>query len=231
MSELIFISNARLSFPHIADPQRMVVEATGKERISYNCELILAPTDPGFAHFIKVVNEMALAKWTDTAAQTMAMIHSDRRKRCFGKGEEKVNGKTFKPYDGYEGHVYITAGRDSMPQIIGPDGSAIDPTNTMACQAIARKMYGGAYINAAIKPWLQDNKHGRAVRCDLVAVQFFADGAAFGEGATDASSMFGATPGAAAQPALGGGHAPGFASLAMPWDTPAAPAGLPSFLQ
>ena len=74
-------------------------------------------------------------------------------------------------------------------------------------------MYGGCRVNAAIKPWLQENKYGRGVRCDLVAIQFANDDKPFGEAATDASGLFGAVGGNA--PA-----APAFA--AMP--------GLPSFL-
>ncbi len=60
------------------------------------------------------------------------------------------------------------------------------------------KMYGGCRVNVAIKPWLQENKHGRGIRADLVAVQFAGDDKAFGEGAVDASGMFGAVAGAAA---------------------------------
>jgi hypothetical protein len=94
----------------------------------------------------------------------------------------------------------------------------------MACQATARKMYGGCYVNAAVKPWLQDNKFGKGVRCDLVAVQFFADGPAFGGGETDASGMFGATPAAAAPPWEA---APAAAMPPAPFA--GAPAALPSF--
>jgi hypothetical protein len=233
MSELIFLSNVRLSFPHLAEPQRQ--QSENGERVSYNAEFIMLPTDPGWASFFKVVNEMAVAKWGTNAAAVLQMVQQDRKKRCYGGGEEKVNQKTFQPYDGYPGHVFITAGRNTMPQIIGADGQAIPPENTMACQAVARKMYGGCYVNAAVKPWLQENKHGRGVRCDLVAVQVFADGTPFGEGAVDASNLFGATP-AAAAPATPGAPAwavPG-APPAMPpvpfGAPPAAPAGLPSFL-
>lgn len=218
MSELIFLSNVRLSFPHLAEPQRQ--QSENGERVSYNCEFILTPDNPGWAQFFKVVNEMALAKWGTNAAAVLQMVQQDRKKRCYGAGEEKVNQKTFQPYDGYPGHVFITAGRNTMPQIIDPQGQAVPPENTMACQAIARKMYGGCYVNAAIKPWLQENKHGRGVRCDLVAIQFFADGQPFGEGAVDASGLFGATP-AAAAPA-----APAAPQWAVP-GAPAAPAGMP----
>lgn len=246
MSELIFLSNVRLSFPHIAEPQRQPKQDGSGERISYNCEFILPPDHPGFAQFYNLVTKMAVEKWADKAGAILQMIQNDRKFRCFGRGEEKINSKTVLPYDGYPGMLYISCGRDKMPQIIKPDGTPVDPMNTMEAQAIARQMYGGCYVNAAVKPWLQENKHGRAVRCDFVAIQFLADGQPFGEGAVDASGLFGATPQAAAgapampgfgaapaAPAWGAPQVPG-APVAMP---PApfpgaapAPAGLPSFL-
>ena len=141
---------------------------------------------------------------------------------------------TFQPYDGYAGHVFITAGRDSQPQMIQADGAPIDPANTMAYQQLARKMYGGCRVNAAVKPWLQENKHGRGIRCDLIAVQFAGDDTPFGEGAVDASNLFGAVAGApAATPGFAPAGMPGFmgqqpAMPAAPF--PGAPAGLPPFM-
>ncbi len=220
MSDIIFLSNVRLSFPHLAEPQRQVNEQTGKERISYNCEFIMAQDHAGFQQFMQKYGALAVEKWKEHANTVMQMIQGDRKTRCYGRGEEKVNKKTFQPYDGYAGHVFITAGRDSQPQMIQADGQPIDPTNTMAYQALARKMYGGCRVNAAVKPWLQDNKHGRGIRCDLIAVQFFKDDTPFGEGAVDASGLFGAVA----------GGAPAFAAVA-PAGMPAAPfGGMPSFL-
>lgn len=218
MSEIVFLSNVRLSFPHLAEPQRQINEATGKERISYNCEFIMPQDHPGFQQFMARYGAMALEKWKEHAQAVMQMINSDRKTRCYGQGSEKINKKTFQPYDGYVGNVFITAGRDSQPQMIQPDGSPIDAGNTMAYQQLARKMYGGCRVNAAVKPWLQENKHGRGVRCDLIAVQFAGDDTPFGEGAVDASGLFGAV----ASPA-----AAGFS--AAPQGVPAA-MGLPPFL-
>lgn len=218
MSDLIFLSNVRLSFPHLAEPQRKVSPETGKERVSYSGDFIMAPDHPGFKQFMAKVNDMALVKWKEHAGTVMSMINADRKLRCYGDGSQKVNSKTFQTYDGYAGQVFITAGRDQPPQIIQPDGTPVDPTNSMAYQALTRNMYGGCRVNVAVKPWLQENKHGRGVRCDLVAVQFAGDDKAFGEGAVDASGMFGAV--AAAAPA-----APSFfgaAPAAMP---------LPPFMQ
>ncbi len=223
MSDIIFLSNVRLSFPHLAEPQKQVNEATGQTRTSYNCEFIMPQDHPGFQQFMKRYGEIALDKWKEHAQAVMGMIQNDRKTRCFGRGEEKVNKKNFQPYDGYAGNVFITAGRDSAPQMIQADGTAVDPANTMAYQALARKMYGGCRVNAAIKPWPQDNKHGRGIRCDLIAVQFAADDTPFGEGTVDASKLFGAV--AAAPAAMG--FAP--AAQAMPAAPFGAPAGLPSF--
>jgi hypothetical protein len=217
MSEIIFLSNVRLSFPHLAEPQKQVNEATGATRISYNAEFIMPQDHPGFQQFMARYGAIALDKWKEHAQAVMQMIQQDRKTRCFGRGEEKVNKKTFQPYDGYAGNIYITAGRDSAPQMIQADGSPVDPSNTMAYQQLARKMYGGCRVNAAIKPWPQDNKHGRGIRCDLIAVQFAADDTPFGEGAVDASNLFGAVAAPAA--------APGFAA------TPAPAMGLPPFMQ
>ena len=222
MSEIIFLSNVRLSFPHLAEPQKQVNEATGAQRISYNAEFIMPQDHAGFQQFMARYGALAVEKWKEHAQTVMGMIQQDRKTRCFGMGNEKINKKTFQPYDGYAGNVFITAGRDTAPQMIQADGQPIDPSNTMAYQQLARKMYGGCRVNAAIKPWPQDNKHGRGIRCDLIAVQFAGDDTAFGEGAVDASNLFGAVAGAPA----------GFGAVALA-GMPAAPfaqPGLPSFL-
>ena len=218
MSDIIFLSNVRLSFPHLAEPQRQINEVTGKERISYNCELIMPQDHAGFAQFMTRYGAMMLEKWKEHAQTLMGMIQNDRKLRCYGRGEEKINKKTFQPYDGYAGSVFITAGRDTPPQMIQADGSPIDPSNTMAYQQLARKLYGGCRVNAAIKPWLQDNKHGRGIRCDLIAVQFAGDDVAFSEGSVDVSGMFGAVAGA---PANFGGSNPYPAMPAAPFAAPA----------
>jgi hypothetical protein len=218
MSEVIFLSSVRLSFPHIVEPQRKVNEQTGKERISYNCEFIMPKDHAGLAQFMQRYGVMASEKWKEHANTVMAMIQQDRKSRCFGLGEEKINKKTFQPYDGYAGMAFISAGRDTPPQIIQADGTPVDPANTMAYQQLTRKMYGGCRVNAAVKPWLQENSHGRAIRCDLIALQFAADDTPFGEGAVDASSMFGAVAAPAGMP---GFAAPAAAPAAM---------GLPPFM-
>mgnify|MGYP003652239883 CR=1 FL=1 len=218
MSEIVFLSNVRLSFPHLAEPQKQINEQTGKERISYNCEFIMPQDHAGFQQFMARYGALALEKWKEHAQTVMGMIQNDRKTRCFGRGEEKINKKTFQPYDGYAGHVFITAGRDTAPQMIQADGQPIDPSNTMAYQQLARKMYGGCRVNVVVKPWCwENNKGGNGVSNDFIAIQFLADDAPFGEGAADASDLMGATPAAQAAPAGLPWGMPGAAPTAPDW--------------
>lgn len=215
-SNVIFLSNVRLSFPHLTEPQKTVNEATGQTRVSFNTEFIMPESHPSFAQFWAMYQKLMTETFAENAPVVMNMIAADRKLRCYGRGEEKVNKKTFTPYDGYAGNVYLTAGSDRQPQVIQADGNPVDPTNTMAYQALTRAMYGGCKVNAAVKPWVQKNKHGNGIRCDLVAVQFAGDDTPFGEGGTpDVKGLFGAV----AQTSVGAG-------MFSP-----APATLPSFFK
>lgn len=233
MSEIIYLSDVRLSFPHIAEPQKQINESTGKERISYNAEFIMPQEHPGWQQFMALYGKMMADQFKAHAGTVMQMIQSDRKLRGFGMGQEKVNKKTFVPYDGYVGNVFITAGSERPPQVIQPDGNPVDPMNTMAYMQLARKLYGGCRVNAAVKPWVQQNKHGNGFRCDLIAVQFLRDDIAFGEGAVDVTGMFGQVA-APTGPTASGAPAPMFGAPAVqmpavPFGAPVAP-GLPSFL-
>ncbi len=214
---MIFVSNARLSFPWIVDPQVKKNDA-GLENRSYNCDLIMSEQDPAYQKFMQTYAAMATEKWKQNAPAAMQMIHADRKTRCYGSGAERVNKKTFQPYDGYVGNVYISARSARQPQIIRADGTPVDPSNTMELRSVASKLYGGCYVNAVIKPWLQENSNGLGVRCDLIAIQFAKDGDAFGAGAADVTGFF--QPVAQAAPAF----APQFPGAAP------APA-FPAFLQ
>jgi len=207
-AEILYISNARLSFPHLIEPQTQI-NAKGDKRVTWSADLIVPPDHQSLQQFMLAVQKVATDKWKEHANAVLQMVQGDRKNRCFGSGNEKVDKKTFQPYAGYNGHMYITAISTRMPQIIGADGKVIDPANSMAVQAAARRLYGGCRVNAAVQPWAQDNTHGRAIRCELIAVQFAGDDEPFGESVPDASGMFGAVQG----PATHTPQAPGIPGL------------------
>ena len=199
MSEIIMLTNTRLSFPQLVEA-RAYQEGQAKK---FSADLILDPAGEDWKKVMHSVMQSAQEKWGDNAQAVLQMCQADRKLRAFGNGAEKVDKKTFKPYEGYEGAVYVSANNANPPQMIESNGKSVDPTNTMAYQALARKMYGGCYVNAAIKFWIQDNKYGRGIRCELIALQFAKDGEPFGDSVPDASSLFGAVaaPAGGATPA------------------------------
>ena len=199
MSEMIMLTNTRLSFTQLVEA-RAYQEGQAKK---FSADLILDPAGEDWKKVMHSVMQSAQEKWGDNAQAVLQMCQADRKLRAFGNGAEKVDKKTFKPYEGYEGAVYVSANNANPPQMIESNGKSVDPTNTMAYQALARKMYGGCYVNAAIKFWIQDNKYGRGIRCELIALQFAKDGTPFGDAAPDASNLFGAVaaPAGGATPA------------------------------
>jgi len=192
-----YLSNVRLSFPALIEPKAHTKPTAANPNPTkyYSCDALIAPTDPQWQEVWKQIMEVANTKWREHGAAVVEMCNNDRKMRSWGKGEEKINKKTMVPYDGYAGMLYISFNRNEkygIPQMIRANGSAVDPNNTMEYQQLARALYGGCRVNIAGKFWPQDNENGRAIRCDLIAVQFAKDDEAFGEGTQDASTMFGA---------------------------------------
>lgn len=207
MSDVIVLTKVRIAFPHIKEPQ--VSKDSG--RSMYNAVFLVAPDHAGYIQFMQKVGELALAKWKEKTADVMNIINADAKKRCYVDGNTKINQSTFKVYDGYAGNIAISANNKNPPQVFDAQGKQVDPNNTMVYKAESGKIYGGCYVNAVVKPWIQQNDHGVGIRCDLVAIQFAADGESFG-GSTepDVTGVFGA--------------------VSVPAAPVAAPAGLPAFM-
>ena len=230
---LIYFSNVRCSFPNLATP--FISRKFPNTPPMFTIDIIdMDPSGAGVKEFMSSVMSAAQLAFKEHAPAVMQVVQGDKRARCFGMGPEKINEETFKPLEGYGSGFWINAKNKARPQIIRPNGSVAE--NEMEAVDLARKIYGGCYVNVALKPWIRTTNRG--VSCDLVAVQFFKDGPAFGDGASsDASGLFGAVQQAAGPTASGAtmpGFMGGFGAVAAPVPPmPAAPFGaptLPSFL-
>lgn len=202
MANAISFTNVIASFPKLITPESNKDFPNSPKKFAL--DLIITPDNQAFAQFMEEIGKQAVEKWKDKANLVLQSIQADRRLRCFGNGSEKIKKATMLPYEGYAGMRYISASsnEDRPPIIFKPeDGRAIDNLNTMERTTAARKIYGGCHVNVAVRPWLQDNAAGRAVRCELIAVQFCGDGTPFGDMAPDVTGMFGAVAPAAADPA------------------------------
>lgn len=226
MAQIVQLTDVRISFPALTEPELPKGSQPGATP-RYGADFLMDPQGAQFQKVWAAIQAVAVEKWKEHAQTVLGMIQPDRKLRCYGMGTERIDSKTFKPYNGYEGQAYLSASNTDPMQIFDQNGQEVDLRNTMVWKSLAGKIYGGCYVNVAIEIWAQENAHGRGIRAKLLGIQFLRDGEAFGEAAPDISGLFGQVPGAqAASPAgaafpVGGAPAFGAAPVAMP--------GAPSF--
>lgn len=103
-------------------------------------------------------------------------------KVCLRDGSEKEDT------DGYGKDImFLNASNQRKIPVVDKDVTPLDEESG--------KPYAGCYVNASIRLWAQDNKWGKRVNAQLRAVQFVADGEAFGDKATDPNEVFEAVEG------------------------------------
>jgi hypothetical protein len=222
MSEIIFISKARLSFPKLVEPSAF--EAGGA--LKFSCDLLVDPNGKDWQAVFAKAMEVAQLKWKEHVTQVVNMINQERKQRFYGQGSEKVNKKTYQPYDGYAGMMYISCSSDYRPQMVRANGSTAE--SDMEIMNLARKLYGGCYVNTAIKIWAQDNKWGRGLRCECAAIQFDQDGEPFGDnGPVNVDGVFGQA--SQQSSTVAGMDAPGFGAPQQGFPAPGVGAPQPQF--
>lgn len=177
----IWIKRARLSFPALLMAKESVPGAVPK----FSSDFIIDPASPDWGDLMTLVQTVAVEKWADQAPQILQMIANDKRSRCYGEGKEKVKTTDGSIYAGYDGNMYVGGNNASQPQLIGTDAQALPPTANLN-----ELFNGGNYVSAILNIWAQDNQFGKAIRGNLVAVQFLEKGESFGVAPTDATSIF-----------------------------------------
>lgn len=111
-------------------------------------------------------------------------------KYCVHDGSEKE-------FDGYGPDViYISASATLQPPVVDE--------NLQPLTAASGKPYAGCLVNVMLRLWAQDNQFGKRINAQIQAVQFAADGEAFGEKPVDPREVFtAAKPVEEGEPAFG----------------------------
>ncbi|EGP43129.1 ssDNA-binding protein [Achromobacter insuavis] len=106
---------------------------------------------------------------------------------CYWPGKRKS-------YDGFEGNMALAAKRpetDGMPLLLDADKSPLwDGSKGKAMPGKEGRIYSGCYVNASVNIWPQDNKWGRTLRAELLAVQYSKEGDSFGSSSKGDASDF-----------------------------------------
>ena len=212
----IVLNNVRLAFAHLNTPQQPR-DPGGKP--SFGASLLIPNTDAAAIEQVRAVMwQLAQATFGQQAAAVWQELMAGN-KTALRDGALKAS------VDGFAGHhcVSANAAEDRPPVLFD---IYLDPA-TNRPRALTRpqnRIYSGCFANVQIKLWAQNNKFGKRINAELLAVQFAADGPAFGGAATPPDlSMFGGVqepvgqlPTDAAPPAAAGFAPPAAAGFAPP---------------
>lgn len=175
------LQNVRLSFPAIFEAEQF----DNKGPFNYRATFLFPKDSDNHKKLLTAMQEVAKEEWKDKAAGILKNADGDSKLRFC------VDGDT-KNYDGYEGMMAVSAIRGQAkgrPLILDQKPKNADGTdNTLTMED--GKPYAGCFVNATIELWCQDNKYGKTVRAQLLAVQFAKDGDAFGSNSKGSSDDY-----------------------------------------
>ena len=159
----IRIDNVRASYPHIDKPWAK----SEKDRPKFSITGLAAKETHDEAK--KLLVEQINLLLTSSKIGKLAGEHKFLR-----NGDD--SGK-----DEAEGCWIIKASEnpDRRPSVRNQRGNILSPDE------IAEVIYPGCFVNILIRPWPQNNEHGKKINANLIGVQFAGKGERFGEAPID----------------------------------------------
>ena len=174
----VFLKNVRMSFPKLFKKEAATAEGTPKFGGAF---LIDPGTSDGKMNIKKckaALKEVMVDKWKKevTLKQGRCMAFMD--------GDGCISDSTGEVYGGYEGMMVVNAKNGKRFPVIDRDKTPLTEEDD--------KIYGGCYVNAVVRFYAVDDKEkgGKGIFASLEAVQFKADGEAFGAAPIDVDSYF-----------------------------------------
>ena len=168
----IQLKNVRLSFPRLWKAEAFAGD-DGKP--AFSAAFLIPEADPQIKAIETVIANVANEKWGAKAAGILKALEVGG-KTCFRSGDTKPDT------EGYEGHYFVAARAYTRPLILDRDKSILTEADG--------RPYGGAYVNASIEIYAQDNTWGKRINASLRGVQFVRDGEAFAGGAPASPDEF-----------------------------------------
>lgn len=166
-SKVIKLNNVRLSFPELFKAKAFQEGQTPK----FSASFLIDPSTKEGKKLIKMIrkeiDDLAKSNWSKGVPKSL--------KICLQDGNTK-------DYDGYEDMMYVSSNNDTRPVLVDRKRNPISEQDDV--------LYAGCYVNASINLWCQDNQWGKRVNAGLRAIQFVADGEAFGGARVDVDEEF-----------------------------------------
>jgi hypothetical protein len=177
MSVQLILRNVAIAFPAIFEPQ-----AVGDGEPAYGAKFIVPQDHPQVGELRAAIEEAAKGQWNDKAPAVLKLLTADK-KVAFVEGP--YLNKNGEPYAGFADAFHLS----SRSAKVRP--SAYNSAN-QPMDAADGLIYSGAFVDASVEIYAQDNKWGRRINCGLRGVRFVAHGESFGGGAPASASEFGA---------------------------------------
>lgn len=212
------VATPRLSFLNVFEPQEFVDEEKGTVRFTRNVNALIPKKLPDGSPnpLVKTLNEAVKKAIENTWPGGQKKIPPERR--CVRDGEPidpdtvdenvKGSGTRYPLYDGYEGHIFVSANKavkaksrdeanaaKNNVQCKGPrktakrsDGTPCFPTLTDADGLL----YSGVHADVIVRIYGYDGKgkNPDRVNASLEAIKFVLHGEAFGAKQVDADAAF-----------------------------------------
>lgn len=213
----IRLKDVRLSFLNCFAPQKFVDEKTGTERYTYNTNILIpkkladGSPNPQVKELAEAMKTALAKTWPDGKK----VIPPERR--CVRDGEPvdpdtierddddnaiAGTGTKVPLYDGYEGHIFVSANRSvdgpespNPVQLLGPKKTAKNDRGDAVFPRLKQAdglLYSGCYANVIIRIYGYDGKgkNPDRINASLEAIQFKRHGEAFGAKPIDADVAF-----------------------------------------
>lgn len=161
----VILTNVRLSFPNLFEAKAVGNDPGAKPR--FGCSLLIAKGDK---KNMKLVED-EIARITKAKFKNKPLPAASTP---FRDGDEKE-------YDGYEGHMYLSANRSEKQKA----PTVVDSDKTPLTEKSSRP-YAGCYVNAIVRFYSmggtgdKQSSFGKKICCSLETIQFAKDGEPFG---------------------------------------------------
>lgn len=191
----VILNDVRIAFcESIFTPKAFAGEGAPR----YGAKFPIAPGSEHHKAIEAAIEAVAKDAFKDKAKAVLAQLRKDGK--VFYTHEDYTN-KDGEVYDGFGGMYCLSAGQSEdkgRPLVVDRTGvrsdSEKDPERSYTqpnskgvmfpiLSARDGKPYGGCYVNVTLDVWVQDNKFGRRINCQLKGVQYLREGDAFGGGA------------------------------------------------
>lgn len=181
----VILTDVRLSFADIYTPAKDRKDTKTGETIKgkFGANFLMEKGTPATklnqAKIKKAGHDAKVKKWGDNEAKWPKL---KPEKLCLRDGD-------LEDYDGYEGHLYLSANNGTKPQVI-TNRKDKNKKWIEAEPGTPHSPFSGCYVNALVRLWVQDNEHGKRLNASLEVVQYLRDGPAFGAAPVDANERF-----------------------------------------